>query len=116
MIGLAKQFELVYTPGKSDPLVLPKNSQALFLLQRIRDEVHRYSVTYHRQLRGKNATLSVLDTIPGIGQTRRRELLKFFGSVDRLKHASIDEIANAPAMNKRVAASVHKLLHGGDGG
>ncbi len=116
MIGLAKQFELVYTPGKSDPLVLPKNSQALFLLQRIRDEVHRYSVTYHRQLRGKNATLSVLDTIPGIGQTRRRELLKFFGSVDRLKHASIDEIANAPAMNRRVAASVHKLLHGGEGG
>ncbi len=116
MIGLAKQFELVYTPGKSDPLVLPKNSQALFLLQRIRDEVHRYSVTYHRQLRGKNATLSVLDTIPGIGQTRRRELLKFFGSVDRLKHASVDEIANAPAMNRRVAASVHKLLHGGEGG
>lgn len=116
MIGLAKQFELVYTPGKSDPLVLPKNSQALFLLQRIRDEVHRYSVTYHRQLRGKNATLSVLDTIPGIGQTRRRELLKFFGSVDKLKHASVDEIANAPAMNRRVAASVHKLLHGGDGG
>ncbi len=116
MIGLAKQFELVYTPGKSDPLVLPKNSQALFLLQRIRDEVHRYSVTYHRQLRGKNATLSVLDTIPGIGQTRRRELLKFFGSVDKLKHASVDEIANAPAMNRRVAASVHKLLHGGEGG
>ena len=114
MIGLAKQFELVFLPGKSDPLVLARNSQALFLLQRVRDEVHRYSVTYHRQLRGKNATMSVLDTIPGIGQTRRRELLRFFGSVDRLKQASIDEIANAPAMNKRVAASVHHLLHGGE--
>ena len=74
MIGLAKQFELVYKPGQSDPLVLPRNSQALFLLQRVRDEVHRYAITYHRTLRGKNATMSVLDTIPGIGQTRRREL------------------------------------------
>ncbi len=115
LIGLAKQFELIFLPGQSDPLVLARNSQALFLLQRIRDEVHRYSVTYHRQLRGKNATMSVLDTIPGIGQTRRRELLRFFGSVDKLKHASIDEIAAAPAMNKRVAASVHKLLHGEGG-
>lgn len=112
MIGLAKQFELVYTPGKSDPLVLPRNSQALFLLQRVRDEVHRYSVTYHRTLRAKNATLSVLDTIPGIGQTRRRELLKFFGSVAALKNASVEQIAAAPAMNRKVAASVHKLLHG----
>ena len=115
MIGLAKQFELVYVPGKSDPLVLPRNSQALFLLQRIRDEVHRYSVTYHRQVRGKNATMSVLDSIPGIGQTRRRELLKFFGSVDKLKRASVDEIAAAPAMNRKVASSVHKLLHGEGG-
>ena len=113
MIGLAKQFELVFKPGHSDPLVLPRNSQALFLLQRVRDEVHRYAVTYHRTLRGKNATMSVLDTVPGVGQTRRRELLKHFGSVDKLKQASVDQIAQAPAMNKRVAASVHKLLHGG---
>ena len=81
-------------------------------MQRVRDEVHRYAITYHRNLRGKNATMSVLDTIPGIGQTRRRELLKFFGSVDKLKQASVDQIAQAPAMNKKVAASVHKLLHG----
>ena len=114
MIGLAKQFELVYTPGKSDPLVLPRNSQALFLLQRIRDEVHRYSVTYHRTLRGKNATLSVLDTIPGIGSVRRRELLRFFGSVEKLKHASVEQIANAPAMNRKLAATIHKMLHGAE--
>ncbi|BDI34480.1 UvrABC system protein C [Capsulimonas corticalis] len=112
MIGLAKQFELVYQPGQAQPLALPKNSQALFLLQRIRDEVHRYSVTYHRTLRGKNATLSVLDTIPGIGLTRRRELLKFFGSVERMKNASVDQLAAAPAMNKRLAATIHKMLHG----
>jgi excinuclease ABC subunit C len=112
MIGLAKQYELVFKPGRSEPLVLPRNSQALHLLQRVRDEVHRFSVTYHRTLRGKNATMSVLDTVPGIGQTRRRELLKFFGSVDKLKQASIEQIAQAPAMNKKVASSVHKLLHG----
>lgn len=113
MIGLAKQFELIFVPHKSDPLVLSRHSAALHLLQRVRDEVHRYSVTYHRQLRGKNATLSVLDTIPGIGKTRRNELLKHFGSVERLKSATVDQIAAAPAMNKRVAASVHRLLHGG---
>ncbi|MGI4792404.1 MAG: excinuclease ABC subunit UvrC [Janthinobacterium lividum] len=112
MIGLAKQFELVYTPGKSDPLVLPRNSQALFLLQRVRDEVHRYAVTYHRTLRGKNATMSVLDTIPGIGTVRRRALLRFFGSVEKLKHASVEQIANAPAMNGKLAATIHKMLHG----
>ena len=112
MIGLAKQFELVFKPGHSDPLVLPKNSAALHLLQRVRDEVHRFAITYHRSLRSKNATMSVLDTVPGVGHTRRRELLKFFGSVDKLKQASVDQIAQAPAMNKKVAASVHKLLHG----
>ena len=113
MIGLAKQFELVYTPGKSDPVVLPRNSQALFLLQRVRDEVHRFSVTYHRTLRGKNATLSVLDTVPGLGPVRRRELLKHFGSVEKMKRASIEQIAQAPAMTKRLAGRVHELLHGG---
>ena len=113
MIGLAKQFELVYKPGQSDPLVLPRNSQALFLLQRIRDEVHRYAITYHRTLRGKNATMSVLDTIPGIGQIRRRELLKFFGSVNALKNASVEQIAHAPAMNSKLAATIHKMLHSG---
>ena len=113
MIGLAKQFELVYTPGKSDPLVLPRNSQALFLLQRVRDEVHRYAITYHRTLRGKNATMSVLDTIPGIGSIRRRALLNFFGSVEKLKHASVEQIANAPAMNRKLAVTIHKMLHGG---
>ena len=113
MIGLAKQFELVYKPGQSDPLVLPRNSQALFLLQRVRDEVHRYAITYHRTLRGKNATMSVLDTIPGIGQVRRRELLKFFGSVAALKNASVEQITHAPAMNSKLAATIHKMLHGG---
>lgn len=111
MVGLAKQFELVFLPGQPDPLVLAKNSAALHLLQRVRDEVHRFSVAYHRNLRGKNATLSVLDTVPGIGPRRRKELIKFFGSVDRLKGASLQDIAQAPAMNKKVAAAVYNMLH-----
>lgn len=111
MVGLAKQFELVFLPGQSDPLVLPKNSPALHLLQRVRDEVHRFSVAYHRNLRGKNATLSVLDTVPGIGPRRRKELIKFFGSVDRLKGATLQDIAQAPAMNKKVATAVYNMLH-----
>jgi len=111
LIGLAKQFELVYKPGIAMPVAMPRNSKALHLLQRVRDEVHRYSVTYHRTLRGKNATVSVLDGVRGIGPSRRRELLKFFGSVSRMKEASVDQIANAPGMTKRLAASVHRMLH-----
>jgi len=112
LIGLAKQHEIVYRPDHKEPLILPRNSQALFLLQRIRDEVHRFSVTYHRTVRAKNATLSVLTTIPGIGNVRRRELLKHFGSVAKMKSATIDQIAAAPAMNRKLAAQMYRLLHG----
>jgi excinuclease ABC subunit C len=111
MLGLAKQFELIFVPGRSDPIVLPRNSQALFLLQRIRDEVHRFSVTFHRTVRAKTITTSALDAIPGIGDARKRELLKRFGSLERLKRASLDEIASAPSMNSKVAATVYNSLH-----
>jgi len=111
MIGLAKQFELIYLPMQPDPLVLPKNAPALHLLQRIRDEVHRFSITYHRTLRGKNAIMSVLDDVDGVGPTRRRALFQHFGSVDLLRRASIDEIEAAPKMNRKVAASVYNTLH-----
>jgi excinuclease ABC subunit C len=114
MIGLAKQYELIFVPGRQEPLVLPKNSQALFLLQRIRDEVHRFSVTYHRTVRSVAITASHLDTIAGIGASRKRELLKLFGSVDRLKAASLEDIACAPSMNMRAARSVYNSLHGSD--
>jgi len=115
LIGLAKQHEIVYRPDHREPLILPRNSQALFLLQRIRDEVHRFSVTYHRTVRAKNATLSVLTTIPGIGNVRRRELLKHFGSVAKMKSATIDQIAAAPAMNRKLASEMYRLLHGEEG-
>lgn len=112
MIGLAKQHEIVYRPDNPEPLILPRNSQALFLLQRIRDEVHRFSVSYHRNVRAKNATLSVLATIPGIGNVRRRELLKHFGSVAKIKCASVSEIAAAPSMGRKLATEIHRILHG----
>jgi excinuclease ABC subunit C len=111
MIGLAKQFELIFVPGKPDPMVLPKNAPALLLLQRVRDEVHRFSITYHRTLRGKNAIMSVLDNVDGIGPTRRKALLMHFGSVDKLRGATLDEIAVAPKMNRKAAASVYNSLH-----
>jgi excinuclease ABC subunit C len=99
-VGLAKQLEEVFKPGRSNSILLPRNSQGLFLLQRIRDEAHRFGLTYHRNLRGKRQTRSALDDIPGIGETRRRALLKHFGSVDRMKQASPQELAAAPGMTR----------------
>ncbi|MGO8673937.1 MAG: excinuclease ABC subunit UvrC [Capsulimonadaceae bacterium] len=116
MIGLAKQYELIFRPGHSAPLALPTNSRGLQLLQRVRDEVHRFSVTYHRTLRAKSATRSVLDDVPGIGPARRKELLKFFGSVDKMRSATVDDIAAAPGMSKRLAGAVHRMLHGEEAG
>src|SRR5207248_10573548 len=99
-IGLAKQFEEVFLPGRRDPVILPRRSQALFLLQRIRDEAHRFGLTYHRKLRGKRQTRSVLDEIEGIGNRRRDALLRHFGSVAKMNHASIDDLAPAEGMNR----------------
>lgn len=112
MIGLAKQYELIFVPGRAEPIELPRNSPALYLLQRIRDEVHRWAITYHRNVRGRAAQMSILDEIPGIGPNRRRELLKFFGSVDKMKIASLDDLAQAPGMNKKAAQAVFDHLRG----
>jgi len=113
MIGLAKQFELIFRPGQAQPIALSRNSQALFLLQRIRDEVHRFSVTYHRTVRSRGTMVSLLDTVGGIGPARRRELIKVFGSVDMMKRASVDEIAQVPKMTKKLALAVYNTLHSG---
>ncbi|MEO8329636.1 MAG: excinuclease ABC subunit UvrC, partial [Candidatus Nanopelagicales bacterium] len=91
VIGLAKRLEEVWVAGDDDPLVLPRGSQALYLLQRVRDEAHRFAIGFQRQRRGKRATASELDSIPGLGATRRRALLTVFGSVRRLRGASVDE-------------------------
>jgi excinuclease ABC subunit C len=110
-VGLAKQLEEVFKPGRSESILLPRNSHGLFLLQRIRDEAHRFGLTYHRKLRGKRQTRSALDDIPGIGEARRKALLKHFGSVDRMKQASAQELASAPGMTRPVAERLHQALH-----
>lgn len=112
-VGLAKQFEEVFLPGRRDSILLPRSSQALFLLQRLRDEAHRFGLTYHRKLRGKRQTRSALDSIPGIGEKRRQALLKQFGSVDKMKRASCEELAAAPGMNRPTAERLHAALHAG---
>ena len=110
-IGLAKRFEEVYLPGRSEPLILPKDSPALHLLQAVRDEAHRFAVEYHRKLRLKRATSSVLDDIPGVGPKRKQVLLKHFGSVKRLKEASVEDIAAVPSIPRSVALAIYTELH-----
>jgi excinuclease ABC subunit C len=112
MIGLAKQYEQVFVPGRHEPIELPRNSPALFLLQRVRDEVHRWAITYHRNVRGRAANMSVLDEIPGIGPVRRKALLKFFGSVAKMKLATPEELAKSPGMNQKIAQELFEYLKG----
>jgi excinuclease ABC subunit C len=109
--GLAKRLEEVWLPGDPDPVILPRTSEGLYLLQRIRDEAHRFAITYHRQKRSKRMTASELDAVPGLGQSRRTALLKHFGSVRKLRQAGADEIAAVPGMGPRTAAAVVAALH-----
>src|SRR5450755_2616597 len=85
--SLAKRFEEVYVPGRAEPVRLPRQSEALYLLQRVRDEAHRFAITYHRELRGKRMTRSVLDDVPGLGPVRKKRLLKELGGVGKVKQA-----------------------------
>ena len=114
MASLAKRFEEVYVPGRPEPIRIPRQSEALYLLQRIRDEAHRFAITYHRELRGKRMTTSVLDGIPGLGETRRkRRLVKELGGVQGVKAASLEELQALPWLPDTVADAVHEKLHGG---
>ena len=97
VVGLAKQREELFLPGRSDPVLLPPGTQGLFLVQRIRDEAHRFAITAHREKRGKVSITSELDAIPGIGPTRRRALLKHFGSLEAIREASLEQLAAVPA-------------------
>ncbi|HVF74936.1 MAG TPA: excinuclease ABC subunit UvrC [Acidimicrobiales bacterium] len=110
--ALAKQFEEVYLPGRADPVRIPRQSEALYLLQRVRDEAHRFAISYHRQLRGKRMTTSVLDDIPGLGPTRRKRLLKELGGVGAVKAASLETLRALPWLPDAVADAVHAKLHG----
>lgn len=109
--SLAKQFEEVYLPGRSDPVEVPRGSEALFLLQRIRDESHRFAISYHRQLRNKRMTTSVLDDIPGLGEKRKQRLIKELGGVRALKVAPLEDLAALSWLPDSVAAAVYEKLH-----
>jgi len=108
--GLAKEEELLFTEGRSEPIVLPRNSPSLYLVQRVRDEAHRFAITYHRQLRGKRAYKSVLDEVPGIGPKRKKALLKAFGSIKRIREASVEELAKVEGMTYPAAEALLEYL------
>ena len=111
VIGLAKEREEVWLPGVGAPLVLPATSQALYLLQRLRDEAHRFAVTYHRKLRAKSQTRSILDDVPGVGPARKRALLRVFGSTRQMRGASIEQIASVPGISRALAQRIHAGLN-----
>ena len=110
VVGLAKREEALFVPDRGDPVLLPRNSQGLFLVQRIRDEAHRFAVTYHQKLRARQGITSQLEQIPGIGPQRRKHLLKEFGSLDAMRQATIDELMSVPGVSRSVAEQVKSLL------
>ncbi len=110
VVGLAKQFELIFKEGESEPVELPRTSPALYLIQRIRDEAHRFAITYHRTLRGKRNLVSVLDHIDGIGPKRREALRSHFGTIAKIKAAGPKELAEAPGMTKAAAEAVYHFF------
>jgi len=110
VIGLAKRLEEIWVPAEPDPLIMPRNSEGLYLLQRLRDEAHRFAISYHRSKRSKRMTESALDAVPGLGETRRKALVTHFGSVARLRHASIEEITAVPGIGAATAAAVLAAL------
>ena len=111
IIGLAKEFEEIYIPNSKRPIIIPKNNNALHLLQQVRDESHRFAITYHRKLRSKNIFASSLDDIQGIGKKRKISLLKAFGSIDNIKNASVEQLAKTEGMNLKTAENVYNYYH-----
>lgn len=110
IVGLAKREEEIFLPGQTNPVILPARSQALYMVQRIRDEAHRFAITYNRNLRQKAGVASQLDSIPGIGPQRRKALLKTFGSLKNIQQAEIDELMAVPGINRALAESIKSLL------
>ncbi|MBF6256626.1 excinuclease ABC subunit UvrC [Nocardia farcinica] len=111
VIGLAKRLEEVWVPGEPDPVILPRNSEALFLLQRVRDEAHRFAITFHRSKRSRRMTASALDSVRGLGAARRTALVTHFGSVAKLKEATVEEITEVPGIGVATAKAVLAALH-----
>ena len=104
--GLAKRLEEVWVPGEEDPVILPRSSEGLYLLQRIRDEAHRFAITHHRSRRSRTMVESTLDDVPGLGEVRRKTLLKHFGSLKKLREASVEELTRVPGIGERTAVAI----------
>ncbi len=111
--GIAKRLEELWLPGDDEPVILPRNSEGMYLVQRVRDEAHRFAITFHRQRRSKAMTVSELDAVPGLGPARRAALLKHFGSVKRLREATPDQVAAVPGLGLRTAERILAALNGG---
>ncbi len=110
VVGLAKRLEEVWVPGEEDPVILPRTSESLFLLQRVRDEAHRFAITFHRSKRSKRMTASALDSVRGLGEARRNALVSHFGSVAKLKQAQVSEIVEVPGIGETTARAVLEAL------
>ncbi len=109
-VGLAKQNEELYFPGRRDPVILPRDAQALYFVQRVRDEAHRFALTYHRQKRTVAGLKSVLDDVHGVGPKRKKQLLAHFGSVKRIKEATAEELTAIPGLTIEVAERIKAAL------
>lgn len=110
VIGLAKRLEEVWVPGESDPVIMPRNSESLYLLQRVRDEAHRFAITFHRSKRSRRMTASALDSVRGLGESRRTALVTHFGSVAKLKEATVEQITEVPGIGVATAKAVLAAL------
>ncbi len=108
--GSDREFERVFLPGVDEPIILEPTSQTTHLVARARDEAHRFAIAYHRKLREKRAIKSELDDIPGIGEVRKKELLRHFGSLEKIKQATVEEISTVRGMSKKAAEEITRLL------
>jgi excinuclease ABC subunit C len=110
LAGIAKEREELFLPDRAAPIVLPPTSQALYLVQRVRDEAHRFAITYHRDLRRKASVRSKFDDLPGVGPRRRGALLRVFGSIKRVREAPVEQIAAVPGIGRALAAKIKATL------
>jgi excinuclease ABC subunit C len=108
--GLAKRLEEVWLPGEPDPVIMARSSEGLYLLQRVRDEAHRFAITHHRSRRSKSMVESLLDDVPGLGEVRRKTLIKSFGSMKKLRAATAEEIAQVPGIGPSIAGAIVTAL------
>ena len=108
--SLAKENEELFVPESPEPIILPRDSQGLFLLQRLRDEAHRFAITFHRQLRSQKSLKSKIDDVPGIGPKKRKLLINHFGSMKNIQKSSIEEISSLPGINKSLAKTLLEFL------